>query len=148
MMSLQLYPMRDESTLAWLKTIDKQCELTINPETCFWVGSVSSDNEVALRIFLNEAEQENIHELVKHASLDDSLAYAVLVRDARLDTRFHLFVIEIRAGLWTAPRLLFGRQLSMECSVTARASTAVPEGIITHPKVEVWKSLLGGFFGL
>jgi hypothetical protein len=145
MISLQLYPMRDELTLAWLKTMDKQRELAINPETCFWAGSVSSDNAAALRTFLNEAGQENIQALAKYASLDDPLAYAVLVRDARSDTQYHLFVIEIRPGLWTEPRFLFGRKLSQECSVTARVSASVPDGMITHPKVEVWKSLFGGF---
>src|SRR5580693_9510923 len=124
MMNLQLYAMRDESTLALLKRIDKQGELAIDPETCFWVGSVSCDNNVALQNFIKEAEQENLQELKKQSSIDDHIAYAILVRDARLITRFHLFVIELGQGLWTDPKFLFGKKLSMEYSVATKPSTA------------------------
>jgi hypothetical protein len=146
MMNLQLYAMRDESTLALLKAIDKQCELNINPDTCFWLGSVSCDNKIALQKFLKEAEMENLQELIKQASFDEHLAYAILVRDAYLETRFHLFVIELGQGLWTDPKFLFGKKLSMEYSVATKPSTAVPDGIVTHPKLELWKSFIGGFF--
>jgi hypothetical protein len=146
MMNLQLYAMRDESTLALLKKMDKQRELSINPETCFWLGSVSCDNNVALQNFLKDAEQENLQELIKQASIDDHVAYAILVRDARLETQFHLFVIELGQGLWTEPKFLFGKKLSTECLVATKSSTTVPDGIVTHPKLELWKSFIGGFF--
>lgn len=146
MINLQLYPKRDETTLALLKKIDTLGDLAISPETCFWLGSVSVDNTAGFQKFIKDAEQENLQELIKQASLDDHLVYAILVRDAQLETQFHLFVIELGQGLWTDPKFIFGRKLSTECSVTAKPSTTLPEWVDTNPKVEVWKSFIGGFF--
>ena len=146
MLNLQLPATKDESTLALLREIDKQGELNTNPDACFWLGSVSTENKEAFQSFLKAAEEENLQELMKHSAIGANVAYAVLARDSRSETRFHLFVIESGGGLWTTPKFLLGRPLSMEYSVTTKPSTPVPDGIETHPRLELWKSFIGGFF--
>jgi hypothetical protein len=141
-LNLKLYPIHDETTLALLRGLDAHNELRVAADSCFWLGSVSRSNEAALRQFLRAAEDESLTELLKHAAIDDSLASAMLVRDAILENRFHLFIIESAPGLWADPRFVFGKRLSQECVVQAKEESGLPVGLAPSPKTEFWKAFV------
>ena len=142
MLNLQLYPIRDETALGMLRQIDARGELRVSTNSCFWLGSVSQKNETALRQFLRAAEEENLIELTKHQSFDDSIAYAILVRDVTLENRFHLFIIESGSGLWTDSRFLLGKDISQECAVEAKEETQLPVGLVPNPRAGFLKSFI------
>lgn len=144
---LELYPMRDESTLTLLKNIDTKSQLRMGDDSCYWLGSVSMNDKRALGQFLKAADDENLLELEKHTSMDDPLAYAILVQDAKTKTRLHLFIIQSDLGLWSASKMLFGKMLSAEYSVVVKTEEVLPEHLKPQPKLELWKSFLAGFLG-
>ena len=145
-MDLELYEMGDEATRSLLRGIDKQGELNLGKGGCFWLGAVSNEDKRALHNFLKAAEEENLQDLIKQAVIADTVSYAILVQDAAVTARFHLFVIESGKGLWGPSKILVARKLSSELSVKVKPGAVVPEGFETHPKLEVWKSFIEGFF--
>lgn len=147
MKTLELYPMRDGSTLTLLKKIDSKSELRVSDDSCYWLGSASMNDKQALKQFLEAADDENLLELKKHVSIDDNLAYAIIVQDAKANTRFHLFIIESNSSLWRASKILFGKMLFDEYSVAVKTEKALPKHLIPQPKLELWKSFLGGVLG-
>lgn len=147
MLNLRLHTIRDASTLDAIRQIDTQGELRVSGDSCFWVGSVSTDDRAGYDEFLNAAGRGDLLELARHNSIEDNLACAVLVRDAKSQIRFHLFIIEIREGLWTPLRVVLGQEVSEDCSVEPQAETDLPEGLVLNPKLELWKAFIGGFFG-
>jgi len=141
---LTLLPVRDETTLSMIKKMDTANELRVDREDCFWLGAVSNTDRDALKTFLQAAQAGDIQELVGHASFDDSISYAILVRDACCETRFHIFVIELKGGFLDDPRIVFGKKLPSDYNVDVKPAGKVPSGMEIQPKLEVWKSFLNG----
>lgn len=139
--------MRDESTLDLIRQVDTRRELTVTADSCFWVGSISTDDKAAYDEFLSAAGRGDILELVRHNSIEDNLAYAVLVQDANSHARFHLFIIEAREGLWTPSRVVLGKEIPEDCSVLPQCDANLPEALMPSVKLDLWKSFIGGFFG-
>jgi hypothetical protein len=63
MIHLDLPPFGDRATLELLGQLGTRHELNMEPGTCFWLGSVSRDDEVAFRRFLDFAQEGAILEL-------------------------------------------------------------------------------------
>ena len=146
-LTLELYSVGDESTLALLRKIDTKAELRVDSNSCFWLGSVSTDHNEDLQKFLSAAEREALLELKEQNAIEVNMVYAILVQDASSIERFHLFIIQFGKGLWDDLRIVFAKPVSAPLSVVPKTKTALPRELVPEPKLELWKTFIGGFFG-
>jgi hypothetical protein len=135
MLKLQLHRFSDELTLELIRKADLKGELKVATGSCFWLGSVSTDDREAFRKFLTAAEAEDIAGINRQQAIDVNMAYAILVRDANLDGRFHLLLIEAKQALWTDSTVLIWKRISTELSVTPKPGPVLPEG--AHAGAEI-----------
>lgn len=142
MLTLRLHPLSDQTTLDLLRAADSKRELRIAPDSCFWLGAVSLNDETAISRFRNAVARADIQEISGFASIASDVAYAVLVRDAVSNDGYHLFVFEMRHDYLASPKIAFAKKLPAEYLIDPKPPTRLPHELTPNPRDELRNAVL------